>query len=100
MSSRTVNVGYATWHARNWRAIPAGARVWWEPASNGGLEIIWKIENPTEGHDTDVCFVWAADGTPKRGSYRVVDRVTDETLNAGTIWDEDALTRIFTLAAA
>lgn len=50
------------------------------------------------GRDTDVSFVWDADGTPKRGSYRVVDCATDETLNSGTIWDEDALVRIFTLA--
>lgn len=68
------------------------------PAPNGGLEVIWKIKNQTLDRDTDVCFVWAADGTPKRGSYWVVDCATDETLNSGTIWDEDALVRIFTLA--
>lgn len=46
-----------------------------------------------------MCFIWAADGTPVRGSYRIVDWATDETLNSGTVWDEDALVRIFTLAA-
>lgn len=86
-----MNAGYATWHARNWRAIPAGAQMGALPASNGGLEVIWKIKDPDVGRDTD--------GTPVRGSYRIVDWVTDETLNSGTVWDEDALVRVFTLAA-
>ena len=99
MNDYTMNAGYATWHARNWRVIPADARVWREPASNGGLEVIWKVTDEDREQDIDVRFVWAADGNPVRGSYRVVDWVTDETLNSGTIWDEDALVRTFTLAA-
>jgi len=70
-------------HARNQRVIPSGTQMGALPAPNGGLEVIWKIKDPDVGRDTDVCFVWAA----------------DETLNSGTVWDEDALTRIFTLAA-
>lgn len=98
MNDYTMNAGYATWHARNWRVIPADARVWREPASNGGLEVIWKITDEDREQDIDVCFVWAADGNPVRGSYRIVDWETDETLNSGALWDEDALTRIFILA--
>ena len=93
-----MNAGYATWHARNWRVIPADARVWREPASNGGLEVIWKITDEDREQDIDVCFVWAADGNPVRSSYRIVDWETDETLKSGALWDEDALTRIFILA--
>lgn len=99
MNDYTANAGYVTWHARNWRVIPSGTQMGALPASNGGLEVIWKIKDPDAGRDTDVCFVWAADGTPVRGSYRIVDWATDETLNSGTVWDEDALVRIFTLAA-
>jgi hypothetical protein len=99
MHDYTANAGYATWHARNWRVIPSGTQMGALPASNGGLEVIWKIKDPALGRDTDVCFIWAADGTPVRGSYRIVDWATDETLNSGTVWDEDALVRIFTLAA-
>ena len=98
MNDYTMNAGYATWHARNWRVIPADARVWREPASNGGLEVIWKITDEDREQDIDACFVWAADGNPVRGSYRIVDWETDETLNSGALWDEDALTRIFILA--
>lgn len=98
MNDYTMNAGYATWHARNWRVIPADARVRREPASNGGLEVIWKIADEDREQDIDVCFVWAADGNPVRGSYRIVDWVTDETLNSGALWDEDALIRIFILA--
>ena len=98
MNDYTMNAGYATWHARNWRVIPADARVWREPASNGGLEVIWKITDEDREQDIDVCFVWAADGNSVRGSYRIVDWETDETLNSGALWDEDALTRIFILA--
>lgn len=98
MNDYTMNAGYATWHARNWRVIPADARVWREPASNDGLEVIWKITDEDREQDIDVCFVWAADGNPVRGSYRIVDWETDETLNSGALWDEDALTRIFILA--
>lgn len=94
MNDYTMNAGYA----RNWRVIPADARVWREPASNGGLEVIWKITDEDREQDIDVCFVWAADGNPVRGSYRIVDWETDETLNSGALWDEDALTRIFILA--
>lgn len=99
MHDYTANAGYATWHARNWRVIPSGTQMGALPAPDGGLEVIWKIKDPDVGRDTDVCFVWAADGTPVRGSYRIVDWATDETLNSGTVWDEDALVRIFTLAA-
>lgn len=98
MNDYTANAGYAAWHARNWRVIPSGTQMGALPAPNGGLEVIWKINDPTLGRDTDVSFVWDADGTPKRGSYRIVDCATDETLNSGTIWDENALVRIFTLA--
>lgn len=98
MHDYTSNAGYATWHARNWRVIPADARVWREPASNGGLEVIWKITDEDREQDIDVCFVWAADGNPVRGSYRIVDWETDETLNSGALRDEDAPTRIFILA--
>ena len=99
MNDYTANAGYATWHARNWRVIPAGSQMGALPASNGGLEVIWKIKNPDEGRDTDVSFIWNADGSQRGGSYRIVDWATDETLNSGTIWDEDALTRIFILAS-
>lgn len=94
MNDFDSNAGYATWHARNWRAIPAGTRVWREPASRGGLEVIWKIENPDKGQDTDVSFVWEADGTPIRGSYRIVDWATDETLESGALRSEEALTLV------
>lgn len=93
MNDYTANAGYAAW-----RAIPDGTQMGALPALNGGLEVIWKINDPALGRDTDVSFVWDADGTPKRGSYRIVDCATDETLNSGTIWDENALVRIFTLA--
>lgn len=99
MNGYTANAGYAAWHARNWRAIPSGTQMGALPAPNGGLEVIWKITDEDREQDIDVCFVRAADGNPVRGSYRIVDWETDETLNSGTIWDEDALVRIFTLAA-
>lgn len=82
MNDYTANAGYAAWHARNWRAIPDGTQMGALPALNGGLEVIWKINDPALGRDTDVSFV----------------RDADETLNCGTIWDENALVRIFTLA--
>ena len=95
----TSNAGYATWHARNWRAIPVGAHVWREPTSRGGLEVIWAIPNEDAGQDTDVSFVWAADGTPIRGSYRIVDWATDETLESGALRSEEALTLVLKTAA-
>lgn len=98
MNDYTANTGFANWHARNWRVIPAGSKKGALLASNGGLEVIWEVPNEHEQHDTFVSFIWAADGTPKRGSYKIVDWVTDETLNSGAIWDEDALVRIFILA--
>lgn len=100
MNDFTSNAGYFIWRARNWRSIPTGARVWREPASNGGLEVIWAIPNEDKGRDTSVSFVWAADGTPKRGSYMVVDWATDETLESGSLRSEEALTRVLRDAAA
>lgn len=99
MNSSTVNVGFTKWNIRNRRLIPAGIRKEAVPARDGGLEVIWEIPNEEEQHDTLVSFIWAADGTPVRGSFMIIDWVTDETLNRGGIWDEDALTRIFILAA-
>lgn len=75
MNDYTANAGYATWHARNRRVIPSGTQMGALPAPNGGLEVIWKIKDPDVGRDTN------------------------ETLNSGTVWNEDALVRIFTLAA-
>lgn len=98
MDDYTANAGYATWHARNWRAIPAGTQKGALPAPNGGLEVTWEIPNEKEQHDMFVSFIWDADGAPKRGSFQIVDWVTDEILDTGAIHSEDALTRIFTLA--
>ena len=98
MNSSTVNVGFTKWSIRNRRLIPAGIRKEAVPARDGGLEVIWEIPNGKEQHDTLVSFIWAADGTPVRGSFTIIDWVTDETLKRGGIWDEDALTRIFILA--
>ena len=39
-------------------------------------------------------FTWNADGSQRGGSYRVVDWVTDETLDYGAIRDADVLTRV------
>lgn len=76
MHDYTANAGYATWHARNRRVIPSGTQMGALPASNGGLEVLWKIKNPDEGRDTDVCFIWDADGNPVRGSNPRCDRAT------------------------
>lgn len=99
MDNSTVNVGFTRWHIRNRRVIPAGAKKEALPARDGGLEVIWEIPNEREQHDTFVSFIWAADGTPKRGSYQVVDWISDEILDTGAIRDEDTLVRIFILAA-
>lgn len=98
MNGYTVNIGFTRWHIRNRRAIPAGARKEALPASDGGLEVIWEIANEDEGRDTNVSFIWNADGTPRLGSYQIVDWVTDEILNSGAIRDEDALVRVLTAA--
>ena len=70
------------------------------PASAGGLEILWRISNEEEGWDKDVSFIWNADGSQRGGSYRIVDRVTDETLDYGAIRDADVLTRVLNDAIA
>ena len=94
MNDYTANAGYATWHARNWRWIPSETYRGAVPASAGGLEILWMVSNEEEGWDKDVSFFWNADGSQRGGSYRIVDRVTDETLDYGSIRDTDALIRI------
>lgn len=99
MHEYTANVGFADWHARNSKSIPAGARMRMVSASDGGLEAVWELSDEHEQRDKFVSFIWAADGTPGRGSYKIVDRVTDETLSSGTIRSEDALVRVLTPAA-
>lgn len=103
MNDYTVNSGFATWHARNHEVIPARAKMRMSPPPAGivgGTEVIWEFENEEEMRDIFVSFIWAADGTPVRGDYQVVDWVTDEVLDSGVLRDEDALNRALRDAAA
>lgn len=100
MYNYTMNAGYARWHARNWRVTPSETYRGAVPASAGGLEILWRVSNEEEGWDKDVSFIWNADGSQRGGSYRIVDRVTDETLDYGAIRDADILTRVLNDAIA
>lgn len=94
MNDYTTNAGYADWHARNWRDIPSETYKGSVPASAGGLEILWRVSNEDAGRDTDISFIWNADGSQRGGSYRIVDWVTDETLDYGPIGDADVLTHV------
>lgn len=103
MNDYTVNSGFAAWHARNHEVIPSRAKMRVSPAPADvvdGTEVIWEVEDEAELRDTFVSFIWAADGTPVRGDYQVVDWVTDEVLDSGVLKDEDALNRALRDAAA
>lgn len=90
----TAKAGYKAWRERN-LSLPSPDEF--RIKRDGSLKVIWRdLERGWYSLYAD--FTWDADGTPKRGSYRIVDCATDETLNSGTIWDENALVRIFTLA--
>lgn len=102
MNDYTDNAGFTAWYARNSKSIPSGIRMWMSPAPDDivdGTEVIWGFEDETQMRDTFVSFIWAADGSPVRGDYQVVDWVTDEILDSGSIRDENALVRVLTSAA-
>lgn len=102
MYDYTSNSGFAAWYARNQEGIPARAKLRLSPPPAdvpGGTEAIWEFENEEELRDLYVSFIWAADGTPVRGDYQVVDWSTDEVLDSGVLKDEDALNRALRDAA-
>lgn len=102
MNDYTVNSGYNAWYSRNQETIPSGAKMRVSPAPAevvDGTEVIWEFEDEAELRDTFVSFIWAADGTPVRGDYQIVDWSTDEVLDSGALKDEDALARVLKDAA-